>query len=223
MTQSLNCFFKFILAIFVTGIITTSSIAEDMPFKKATPPAEEKILDIKSVEKTNPKKLATPDDEEAEKLAKETVPVKEFNRDPKRENGDSGLPIPRFVSLKSGEVNGRSGPGETYPIKWVYQRKNLPVEITAEFKLWRRIRDIDGDQTWVHQAMLRGERFAVFIHDSDAYNNEDNSTIRAKFRKNVQVKLVECKSDQCEVEYGNVRGWTKKSNLWGVYDDEKFD
>ncbi len=195
----------------------------DSPFKKAQPPEEEKILDIKPVEDTKPRKLASPDEEEAERLARETEASGKFERSPAQKKGESGLNLPRFVSLKSGEVNGRAGPGETYPIKWVYQRKNLPVEVTAEFKQWRRIRDIDGDQTWVHQALLRGERYAILEKDGEATRDKSGNTKVAQFKRNVQVKLTECSKMQCLVEYGSIRGWTAKSNLFGVYNDETFD
>jgi SH3-like domain-containing protein len=138
--------------------------------------------------------------------------------------GESGLPIPRFVSLKSGEVNARTGPGDSYPIRWVYQRKNLPVEVTAEFKLWRRIRDFDGEQSWVHQALLSNRRYAAIKSDATVnseYNDEGISVARMK--RGVQVELLECKADYCRVEYGHIEGWLKKKYLWGVYPAEVFN
>lgn len=137
--------------------------------------------------------------------------------------GESGLKIPRFVSLKSGEANARTGPGDTYPIRWVYQRKNLPLEVTAEFKLWRRIKDFDGEQSWVHQALLSSRRYAILLHDASGKSEYDGSAKVARFKKGVQVKLIECKQDECQVEYGNFQSWLKKKDLWGVYNWEVFD
>lgn len=134
--------------------------------------------------------------------------------------GESGLPIPRFVSLKSGEANARTGPGDSYPIRWVYQRKNLPVEVTAEFKLWRRIKDFDGEQTWVHQALLSSRRYAIVSHDATVQSGMDEGTNLARFKRGVQVRINECKADFCRVEYGNIEGWLKKKDLWGIYDKE---
>ena len=71
------------------------------------------------------------------------------------------MPIPRFVSMRGDQVFARTGPGTRYPIKWVFQRKNLPVEIVQEFDTWRKIRDIDGEEGWVHQSLLSGKRFGV--------------------------------------------------------------
>src|SRR5262245_5050819 len=70
----------------------------------------------------------------------------------------SGLPIPRFASLRSDEVNVRSGPGTRYPVEWVFKRKSMPVEIVAEYDIWRKIRDWQGASGWVHQSLLTGKR-----------------------------------------------------------------
>ena len=75
----------------------------------------------------------------------------------------SGLPVPRFVSLKADKVNMHIGPAKTYEVKWVYQRAGLPVEITAEFENWRRIRDADGAEGWVYHSLLSGRRTGLVI------------------------------------------------------------
>ena len=73
----------------------------------------------------------------------------------------SGLPLPRFVSLRSEEVNLRTGPGVQYPVDWVYKRRNMPVEVLAEFGTWRKVRDIQGTQGWVHQSLLSSNRWVT--------------------------------------------------------------
>src|SRR5580658_6054598 len=78
-------------------------------------------------------------------------------QDPNR-GSNSGLPVPRFVSLRAAQVNLRAGPGERYPIEWVYQRRDLPVEIEREFDIWRLIRDADGVRGWVQEVMVMGRR-----------------------------------------------------------------
>src|SRR5690606_13563935 len=62
----------------------------------------------------------------------------------------SPYPIPRFVSLASDEVNVRTGQGPKYPVKWVYTTKNRPVEVILEYDAWRKVKDMDGEQGWVH-------------------------------------------------------------------------
>ena len=80
---------------------------------------------------------------------------------PLAQGKSTGLPLPRFVSLRVGEVNLRTGPGVQYPVDWVYLRQNLPVEIVAEYGTWRKIRDVQGAQGWIHQSMLSGARFVT--------------------------------------------------------------
>ncbi len=75
----------------------------------------------------------------------------------------SGLPVPRFVSLKSDRVNVRSGPNKDQDVRWVYTRAGMPVEITAEFENWRRIRDWEGAEGWVYHSLLSGRRSAVVV------------------------------------------------------------
>ena len=81
-------------------------------------------------------------------------------KQPEAENKGSttGLPLPRFVALRTDDVNLRAGPGTRYPIEWVYKRRELPVEILREFEVWRLVQDADGIKGWVHQATLTGRR-----------------------------------------------------------------
>ena len=85
----------------------------------------------------------------------------------------SGLPLPRFVSLRSDEVNLRAGPGVRYPIDWIYARKDLPVEVIAEFEAWRKIRDWQGTEGWVHQSMLTGRRMMVVMGQARSLRASD--------------------------------------------------
>src|SRR6187401_2096362 len=73
----------------------------------------------------------------------------------------SGLPVPRYVSLKSDRVNVRAGPTKDHAVAWVFTRPGLPVEVTAEFENWRRIRDSEGAEGWVYHSLLSGKRTAV--------------------------------------------------------------
>src|SRR5262245_57081238 len=85
---------------------------------------------------------------------------------------ETKLPIPRFVSLRSGEVNLRTGPGTNYPVDWVFVRRGMPVEIIAEFDVWRKIRDWQGTVGWVHQSMLDGRRTARITGADRELRNE---------------------------------------------------
>jgi len=138
-------------------------------------------------------------------------------------DGGSGLPVPRFATLKSDEVNVRTGPGTRYPIAWVYHRSGLPVEITEEFGYWRKIRDIEGAGGWVYKSMLDGRRSVMIKGKSSQMVLEDPDSESARIAKvepTVIGKLLECKKDWCRVKIEDRKGWIKKSHLWGIYADE---
>ncbi|SNR83708.1 MULTISPECIES: SH3 domain-containing protein [unclassified Azospirillum] len=137
----------------------------------------------------------------------------------------SGLPVPRFVSLRSNEVNVRAGPGRAYPIEWVFVRAGMPVEITAEFDTWRRIRDVDGTQGWVHQSMLSGRRTLVVTKEIRTIRERPNSSAAAvaQAEPGVMGRLVSCKGDWCEVEIQGYNGWMERGDFWGVRPDEKLE
>jgi SH3-like domain-containing protein len=136
----------------------------------------------------------------------------------------SGLPLPRFVSLRSDEVNLRTGPGVRYPIDWIYARKDLPVEVIAEFEAWRKIRDWQGTEGWVHQSMLTGRRMMVVmgqarsLRSSDAESSDPVAVVEA----GVLGRIVQCprNRDYCRVEIDKTQGWMRRDEIWGVYKGE---
>ena len=73
----------------------------------------------------------------------------------------SGLPVPRFVTLKSDMVNMRVGPGREYPLAWVYKKKGLPVKVIAEFDVWRKVMDHEGVTGWIHGQLVSARRTAL--------------------------------------------------------------
>jgi SH3-like domain-containing protein len=85
--------------------------------------------------------------------------------------GPSGLPVPRFVSLKAERVNVRSGPTKDNDVNWVYTRAGLPVEIIAEYDNWRRIRDWEGGEGWVLHSLLSGRRTALILAPAKAIDD----------------------------------------------------
>ncbi|KZD12900.1 SH3 domain-containing protein [Oceanibaculum pacificum] len=135
----------------------------------------------------------------------------------------SGLPIPRFVSLRSGEVNIRTGPGVRYPVDWVFLRKNLPVEIVAEFDTWRRIRDNEGTEGWVHQSLLSGKRTVIFTAPLASLRREprESAPLVARAEPGVVGELIECRPAWCRVRAAGLEGWVQPIEFWGTYPDEK--
>lgn len=136
--------------------------------------------------------------------------------------GESGLKIPRFASLRSGEVNVRTGPGTRYPVEWVFVKRGLPIEITAEFGAWRRIRDGQGAEGWVHRSMLSGKRTVVVAASSDTLRRRASADAPAVARaeQGVLASVRSCRDDWCEIEAQGFEGWVPETSLWGVYPNE---
>lgn len=137
----------------------------------------------------------------------------------------SGLPVPRFVSLRSEEVNLRTGPGVRYPIEWVVTKRDLPVEVVQEFETWRKIRDSEGTEGWVHQSMLSSRRtflvtggVARKLRKTDSVDSAGIALLEAS----VVGRILQCPRGKavCRVEVAGHQGWLKRSDFWGLYRDE---
>lgn len=135
-------------------------------------------------------------------------------------------PLPRFASLRFDEVNMRSGPSKDYPILWTYNRKGLPVEIILEFDHWRKIRDSDGEEGWVHKSLLSGRRTAIVTAENPIklyYNYNKRNYPSAIAMPGVQGEIESCERDFCYMTSGDYSGWINRNALWGVYPNENID
>jgi SH3-like domain-containing protein len=141
----------------------------------------------------------------------------------------SGLPVPRFVSLKSDRVNVRSGPNKDQEVRWVYTRVGMPVEVTAEFENWRRIRDWEGAEGWVYHSLLSGKRSAVVVPSLKddlvpLYASPDaKSPETARLQSGVLGQLKSCNGTWCQFVGKNFDGWIHQERLWGAYPNEKVE
>jgi len=141
--------------------------------------------------------------------------------------GPSGLPLPRFVSLKPAKVNVRRGPGQQYDVAWEFRRAGLPVEIVQEFDNWRKIRDAEGDEGWVFHSLLSGERSAIVApwaaKETFALRTSaaDNTAIIAYLEASVIAQVVQCDGRWCQVRGQGYDGWISQNDLWGVYPSEQ--
>jgi SH3-like domain-containing protein len=138
---------------------------------------------------------------------------------------NTGLPLPRFASLKTDEVNLRSGPGLRYPIEWVYKRRDLPVEIQREFEVWRLVADSEGVKGWVHQATLVGRRTFVVQGTAEQTVRDEakpDASAVARLKPGVigRIRNCEAKADWCQVQVGEYRGWLPRAAFWGSYSGE---
>lgn len=146
--------------------------------------------------------------------------------------GPSGLPLPRFVSLKAKRVNLRVGPGRDYAVSWLYTKSGVPMEVIQEYDNWRRVRDAEGTEGWVYQSLLSGDRTAITApwkksEGEDNFINMHreariNANIVARLEPGVMVEIKNCDGDWCEASADGTNGWLPQAEIWGAYPGEAF-
>ena len=131
----------------------------------------------------------------------------------------SGFCVPRYVSLKRGEVFGRKGPGKDYEALWVYHALGLPVQVVQETTDWRRVCDPDGGAVWIHRSMTDGRRTVMAVGATPvAIRNDTKLTARVSGLLNARAlaSLDHCRGDWCKVTVGGVSGWVARAQVWGT-------
>ena len=138
---------------------------------------------------------------------------------------ETNLPLPRYVSLKVGEGNVRRGPSLTHRIDWVFLRRDMPLQVVAEYGHWRRVIDREGLGGWVHYSLLSGVRTVIVDQDMlELHLRPDRATpVTARLEAGVIARLGECSRDWCRLTADGYRGWAPKIALWGVDPDETRD
>ena len=137
----------------------------------------------------------------------------------------SGLPVPRYVTLKFDEANLRAGPGREYPVLWQYQKTGLPLLVDAEFGIWRKVIDHDGTAGWMHGSVLSLRRMALVqnnmakIHASP----DETSNVIALAERLALMDLQSCPKAWCRVANTDVRGLIKRQAIWGILETESLD
>jgi SH3-like domain-containing protein len=141
----------------------------------------------------------------------------------------TGLPLPRYASLKTDRVNLREGPSKDHATTWVFQRAGLPVEITAEYEIWRKVRDSEGAEGWVLHSLLSGRRTAlvapgkkgqtVNIYARPTVGGEVAATLQSGVIANVR----NCDGSWCLIDGDGFKGYIDEIALWGVYPNEKVE
>tara|TARA_B100000900_G_scaffold338891_1_gene301198 strand:+ start:55 stop:606 length:552 start_codon:yes stop_codon:yes gene_type:complete len=138
---------------------------------------------------------------------------------------ETGLEIPRYVSLKSNEANIRVGPSQNYPIEIKYIKKNYPLKVLEEYEEWRKVEDFKKNTGWIHKSLISGTRTGIILsNDNNAIKllNALNGNIIGEIGRGNIVLLEKCKIDWCLVSSGNYKGWIDKKYLWGVKEKERI-
>jgi SH3-like domain-containing protein len=141
----------------------------------------------------------------------------------------TGLPVPRFVSIKPNKVNVHIGPTMGHEVVWAYNRAGLPVEITAEFENWRRIRDWEGAEGWVYHSLLSGRRTGLVTSKSKddliplREKPDVQAAVVARLEMGVLGSVKRCTGNWCRVTGDGFDGWVPQERLWGVYPNEQVE
>ena len=137
----------------------------------------------------------------------------------------SGLPVPRFVSLKSDVVNMRVGPGHEYPLQWVYVRKNLPLKVISEFDVWRKVVDHEGETGWVHGQLVSLKRFGVVTSSNVKLRAKPHqqASVTAIAEAGVLMEVQYCEGQWCRLGIDNAKGWLERHQFWGVLPNEELN
>lgn len=188
--------FSLILGLTISLAFTSPSFSQDIPSTEAKRPIKRVVKDI-------PFQAATLNN--IYRVSGAKTP--------------SGFTVPRYVSLKVGKVNGRIGPSRKHPIAWQYRRKGLPLIVVAETEMWRKVRDVTGDESWVHKPALSGIRRVLVLEQTKLHTKAKSSArVTALVERNALLELEECnEADWCKVKSTNgLKGWTQSYNLWGA-------
>lgn len=130
----------------------------------------------------------------------------------------TNLPLPRYVSLRSDDINVRRGPGLEYRKDWVFRRAGLPVKVVDEYEDWLRIVDSDGAGGWVYHSLLSGRRTVLITAEMATLRDRPVETAVpvAQAEQGVVATLRECDERWCELEIDGVRGWALRKQVWGA-------
>ena len=138
----------------------------------------------------------------------------------------TGYKLPRYVSLKSNESNLRVGASKEYPIVLTYIIENFPLEITNEYQQWREVKDINGNQGWMHKSLFQGDRYGIIKNNhsepTQIFNKPKGDVIWKIGNRNI-IKINKCLTSWCHINFDGSKGWINKINLWGVYKAEEFN
>lgn len=130
----------------------------------------------------------------------------------------TGLDIPRYVSLKGSKGNVRRGPSFGHRIDWVFVRRGMPLRVTAEYDVWRRVEDHEGEGGWIHSTQISGVRTALVRAETLTLRERPAERARplAELTPGVIVRLDRCEGDWCVVQINGIEGWALADDLWAT-------
>jgi SH3-like domain-containing protein len=135
-----------------------------------------------------------------------------------------GKLVQRYASLRANDVNVRAGPGVRYPVKWKFVQRHTPVEVIAQYDTWRKIRDWEGGEGWVHRVMISTKRSLLLKGDGQTMRRRpsEGAPAVARLASNMIVLAQKCDMEWCLVSARGHEGWIRREGLWGLYPKERI-
>ena len=122
-----------------------------------------------------------------------------------------------FLSLKKEKVNVRYGPGFDYPIKYVYNKLNLPIKLIDKKDNFRRIIDQKKNSGWIHVSQLKKANSIIILEDKILFLKPSIFSKPISLIKEGRLLLIKkCNNQWCRVKSGNYLGWIITDNVWGT-------
>ncbi len=131
----------------------------------------------------------------------------------------SGLPVPRWASLKFAEVNARGGPGDDYRLLWTYRVRGLPVQVVAETAEWRRVCDPEGGAAWVHRRMVDLRRTVLAPGPAPLallQAPKPPSRVAARLAPRALAEVSAQNGAWLRLRAGKASGWVPAAAVWGA-------
>ena len=122
----------------------------------------------------------------------------------------------KFLSLKKSKVNVRYGPSFESKIKFIYNKKNLPIKQIDKKENWRRIVDLKNNSGWIHWSQLKPSNSIIILENKILYKKNSNfSEPIARLEKGRLLIIKKCLNNWCKIKTENYTGWIKNENIWG--------
>ena len=121
-----------------------------------------------------------------------------------------------FLMLKNNKVNVRYGPSFDHPIKYIYKKINLPVEVIDKKENFRKIIDHKKNSGWIHISLLRKSKSLITTSTKILFKKPTKfSKPLARLDKGRLLIIKKCKKNWCKIKTDQYSGWIDKNNIWG--------
>ena len=121
-----------------------------------------------------------------------------------------------LLTLKKNKVNVRYGPSFDSPIKFIYNKINLPIKQIDKKENFRRIIDLKNNSGWIHISQLKKVNSIITLKNKILFKKPSIfSKPVVKLNQGRLLIVQKCKNKWCKIKTGKYSGWIKYNNTWG--------